>query len=107
MRFAPTYWTNPPRSFYHGSFLAPVPGWGANAAVVGPPRLGIGQDKLAMPATAFDLQKVREATTQKRLEEKKDFESAIGGIPWWYYIAGAVMITAVGTIAYQKGWIGA
>jgi hypothetical protein len=95
-----SYWTNPPNPFLVGSKKAWVPGWGANPAVAGPARVGVGEFKWA-PQTS-----ILKATRMPQAEAPPEPEKPGTKIPWWYYVTGVAVVAAGGALAYNMGWIG-
>lgn len=108
----PTYWSNPPRPFLPGSKRAPVPGWGVNPAVAGPYRTGVGavvpldpsllRRQMAYSVVAPDVGGGEDPGYQPPSDTAQQDQ----GIPWWYFAAGAVVVTAGVAVAYNMGVFG-
>lgn len=97
-----SYWTNPPPPCSPDWQCAPVPSWGANPDVVGPPLVAVGQLTFT-PASqrAFELL----SPTIGVPPEYQPIVEEDSTIPWWYYAAGAAVIAAGVALAFNMRWI--
>lgn len=119
----PGYYRNPV-PYLASDVGAPVPGWGVNPLVAGPPKLGVGATLGQRIATntakaKIDLTKfARFAQAQRSpsLSPSADPSAPsptpassdpdkIMGLPWWALPAGAaVLLVGVGYFGTTKGW---
>lgn len=131
------FYSNNPRPYLTSDSGAPVPGWGSNPQIAGPPRVAMGDaPAVCPPGTRFDPSKslcvravAKAALTRKpvvqqcwaaghqsraaldacvaaggptagapSLEVGGGIVGALGSLPWWAMLGGAVVIG--GGIAY-------
>lgn len=121
----PNYYRNPV-PYTESDIGAPVPGWGVNASVAGPARVGVGADLppvVRLPA-AFRQRVAYEipgggdmvggggetnggaADDSGLLDDETLAEaSQVGGVAWYVWpIAAAVVLGGVGYYGTKKGW---
>jgi hypothetical protein len=101
----------------------PVPGWGVNPRVAGPPRLGVGainpnlravmSNKGGISLSPHLSQRFSQqgGGTQQRGDTRTSDggvapgEEEATGLPWWVYpTAAAVALGALGFYGTKKGW---
>lgn len=112
----PNYYRNPV-PYLNSDVGAPVPGWGVNPLVAGPPRLGVGAtlgERIAQSTISRDispvyLDRLTAASTPQSggtVSPGTPTVDSSKGLPWWVIPVGAAGLLAAGTFfATKKGII--